>query len=267
MYNCFLNNSIILFISERKEVLLVTGYPGYPGYPFGFQSQVEIVDTNVQPKQCTTVQNFPTELEHAMGGLINNQLVICGGKIDSDRTNQCQRLGNNGQWSTIGAGLKVARSYAGAATVKIQGEDFLWITGGRDSSVNRLKSTELLSSIGSVTVGKDLPEARSSHCMLVINNHVMVIGGYPSSDVGRSVIIFDSSNDFSHEDGPSLINKRGSHACSTMASPAHEGRTVAVVAGGKEDGQWTMAGGYGDGGDTAEILDYTMPGSTWQLSE
>ena len=92
--------------------------------------------------------------------------------------------------------------------------------------------------------------------MVVINNHVMVIGGYPYSDVGRSVIIFDSSNDFSHEDGPSLINKRRYHACSTMVSPAHEGRTVAVVAGGS-----------GDASDTAEILDFTMPGSTWQLSE
>ena len=91
--------------------------------------------------------------------------------------------------------------------------------------------------------------------MVVMNNHVMVIGGVSSSDVERSVFIFDSSNDFSHEDGPSLIKKRYYQACSTMVSPAHEGRTVAVVAGG------------GDGSDTAEILDYTMSGSTWQLSE
>ena len=237
------------------------------GTPYNVGKQVEILDQTGQPKKCKSVQNFQTKLSNAFGGLLNNHLVICGGTTagtstgsSSGSTNNCQRRGNNGQWSPFGAELKVARFRGGSATVKIQGEDFLWITGGYDSNSDRLKSTELISSYGTVTSGKDLPEARSSHCMVVINNHVMVIGGYPYSDVGRSVIIFDSSNDFSHEDGPSLIKKRWTQACSTMVSPAHEGRTVAVVAGGYGDN-------FGYGLDTAEILDFTMPGSTWQLSE
>ena len=41
-----------------------------------------------------------------------------------------------------------------------------------------------------------------------------------------------------------------------MKSPAHEGRTVAVVAGGS-----------GDGPDSAEILDFDISGSAWELSE
>ena len=243
--------SLVLFIAERKEVLLVTGYLRDVG------KQVAIVDKNGQPKQCTSVQNFPTAVDSAMGGLLNNQLVICGGTTTGDyrgATNKCQRLGNNGQWSPFGAGQKVARYWGASATVQIQGEDFLWITGVEDSSGHTMKSTELLSSSGSVIAGRDLPEARRSHCMLVINNHVLVIGGVSSSDIGRSVIIFDSSNDFSHEEGASMMYKRFDHACSTMVSFAHEGRTVAVVAGG-------------DGQDTAEILDYTIPGSTWHLSE
>ena len=232
----------------------MTGYPEY------FGKQVEILDQNGQPKKCTSEKNFPTNLQRASGGLLYNQVVICGGYTGSEYTNKCQRLGNNGQWSPFGAGLKVARSSAGSATVKIQGEDFLWITGGYDSNPllksTAAWSTELLSSDGTVTSGKDLPEPRYQHCMVAINNHVMVIGGSSSSDVGRSVIIFDSSNDFSHEEGPSMVKERRMHTCSTMVSPAHGGRTVAVV-----------AGGWGDGPDTAEILDYTMSGSTWQLSE
>ena len=55
-----------------------------------------------------------------------------------------------------------------------------------------------------------------------------------------------------------MNHKRGWFACSTMVSPAHDGRMVAVVAGGL-DGI--------DGLDTAEILDFTMPGSVWELSE
>ena len=230
------------------------------GDPLDVGKQVEILDQTGQPKKCTSVQNFPTGLEVGFGGLLNNHLVICGGYTGRDTKNNCQRLGNNGHWSPFGAGLKVARWQGGSATVKIHGEDFLWITGGYNSNGNLIKSTEVISSYGTVASGKDLPEVRSDHCMVVINNHVMVIGGYPYSDVGRSVIIFDSSNDFSHEDGPSLIKKRWTQACSTMVSPAHEGRTVAVVAGGYGDN-------FGYGLDTAEILDFTMPGSTWQLSE
>ena len=50
---------------------------------------------------------------------------------------------------------------------------------------------------------------------------------------------------------------RMNFACSTMVSAVHDGRTVAVVAGA-----WS-----GDAKDTAEILDFTMPGSVWELSE
>ena len=42
-----------------------------------------------------------------------------------------------------------------------------------------------------------------------------------------------------------------------MVSAVHDGRTVAVVAGG-----WN-----GTLMDTAEILDFTIPGSVWELSE
>ena len=145
-----------------------------------------------------------------MGGVLNNQLVICGGITTSSwssATNNCQRLSNSGQWSLFGGGLKIARWGGAAATVTIQGEDFLWITGGGDSSGNWLKSTELVSSSGSVTSGTNLPEKRGGHCMVVINNHVMVIGGSSSSDVGREVLIFARAN-FSHEERPSLIKKR-----------------------------------------------------------
>ena len=83
--------------------------------------QVEILDQTGQPKKCKSVQNFQTKLSNAFGGLLNNHLVICSGNTGSERTNKCQRLGNNGQWSSFGAGLKVARSSGGSATVEIQG--------------------------------------------------------------------------------------------------------------------------------------------------
>ena len=54
-----------------------------------------------------------------------------------------------------------------------------------------------------------------------------------------------------------MNHARGHFAYSTMVSAVHDGRTVAVVAGAYSGG----------GADTAEILDFTMPGSVWELSE
>ena len=91
--------------------------------------------------------------------------------------------------------------------------------------------------------------------MLAIGNHVMIIGGVTPAGTTNSVLVYDSQNRFSLKRGPSMMKARAFFACSTMVSPAHGGRTVAVV-----------AGGYGSP-DTTEILDYTKPGSSWQLSE
>ena len=55
-----------------------------------------------------------------------------------------------------------------------------------------------------------------------------------------------------------MNHARSNFAYSTMVSAVHDGRTVAVVAGG-----WTGKNNL----DTAEILDFTMPGSVWELSE
>ena len=56
-----------------------------------------------------------------------------------------------------------------------------------------------------------------------------------------------------------MNHARSWFAYSTMVSAVHDGRKVAVVAGGR-------GAGYADL-DTAEILDFTMPGSVWELSE
>ena len=71
-----------------------------------------------------------------MGGLLNDKVVICGGTTSggsSGATNKCYQLGDNGQWAPFGAGLNSARFDGAALSVTIQGEEYLWITGGRDA--------------------------------------------------------------------------------------------------------------------------------------
>ena len=240
-------------IAERK-MLVVTGKPREAG------SQVETFNSIGQAKQCNSIEKYPQEISSAQGGVVNDQVVICGGTTTCCRggaISQCYKLSQNGQWSPLGAGLKKSRWYGAAAPVNIKGQEFLWITGGLDSSGNRLKTTVLVSeSSGVVSAGKELPEARRFHCMLALGKYVMLIGGIVDSEDQKSVLVYDTENGFSYKEGPPMNHARYLHSCSTMKSPAHEGRTVAVV-----------AGGHGDGEDSAEILDFTIPGSAWELSE
>merc|ERR1712150_96317 len=155
-----------------------------------------------------------------------------------------------------GAGLKKSRTAGAAAPVNIKGQEFLWITGGLDSSGNRLKTTVLVSvRSGVVSEGEELPETRSAHCMLALGKYVMLIGGVVDGGYSKSVLVYDTENGFSYKEGPPMNHARSSHSCSTMKSPAHEGRTVAVV-----------AGGYAGGSDSAEILDFNIPLSAWELT-
>ena len=71
-----------------------------------------------------------------MGGLLKDKVVICGGTTSGNykgATNKCYQLGDNGQWAPFGAGLKSARFLSAAASVTIQGEEYLWITGGSNA--------------------------------------------------------------------------------------------------------------------------------------
>ena len=235
-------------------MLVVTGYPRRG------QSQVESFNSIEQAKQCNSIEKYPLEISGAQGGVVNDQVVICGGSTtgsSSGAISQCYKLRQNGQWSPLGAGLKKSRYHGAAAPVNIKGQEFLWITGGEDSSNNQLKTTVIVSErSGIVSGGEELPEARSYHCMLSLGKHVMVIGGFVDGVWQKSVLVYDTENGFSYKEGPPMNHARAGLSCSTMKSPAHEGRTVAVV-----------AGGLGDGPDSAEILDFDIPGSAWELSE
>ena len=54
-----------------------------------------------------------------------------------------------------------------------------------------------------------------------------------------------------------MVYERSSHACTVFKSPLHDGRSIAIVAGGD---------GYGSVGYKAEVLDFTQDGASWQES-
>ena len=53
----------------------------------------------------------------------------------------------------------------------------------------------------------------------------------------------------------SMVYERSSHTCTVFKSPLHDGRSIAIV-----------AGGYGSGPNKAEVLDFTQDEASWQES-
>ena len=106
------------------------------GSPFDAGKQVEILNKDGQPKLCPSIQNYPLRLDGAMAGMLKDKVVICGGTTTGDckgATKKCYQFGENGQWAPFGDGLNSARYWGAAAPVTIQGEEYLWITGGIDA--------------------------------------------------------------------------------------------------------------------------------------
>ena len=58
---------------------------------------------------------------------------------------------------------------------------------------------------GVVSAGKELPEARSWHCMLALGKYVMLIGGFADGDYQKSVLVYDIENGFSYKEGALMI--------------------------------------------------------------
>ena len=84
----------------------------------------------------------------------------------------------------------------------------------------------------------------------------LISGGY-TNDYTRTVLKYKSSNINENPMEMEMVHARYQHACTIFNSPAHNGRPVAIVAGGRPLSATK----------TAEILDFTQEGSTWQESK
>jgi len=178
----------------------------------------------------------------------NNEILICGGYSYSSgliNHDECYKMSIETKSWTYLAAMSSKRLYA--ASAELDGK--LFITGGKSGFNDRLSSTEFITVEGEVSPGPNLPSPpRSGHCMMKLpSGKIIITGGYPSSSVGKEVLEFDPATN-SYVDMPPLTTERRDHACAVFQSPQHEGRYVAMTAGGSR---------------TAEILDYTQPNAKW----
>jgi len=198
--------------------------------------------------QCD-LPDFPIEIIGAVGFNTAKGLVICGGEGEK----RCFILTPQNQWMPF-PNMSTVRCLASATEVN---NDETLIIGGYDENGNKLNTTELISSSGSVK-GKDFPTTISSHCTIKINStHGLVIGGKQDDSYPASTWFVDLTT-ITFTPGPKMTTGRISPGCSTF----HVGtKTYGAVSGG---GAIESGGNYkGNVLDSTEIIDLEQQSPTW----
>merc|ERR1711860_255446 len=168
--------------------------------------------------QCD-LPDFPIETIGAVGFNTAKGSVICGGEGE----NRCFLLKQH-QWMPF-SNMTTARKFAYATEVN---NDETLIIGGYGENHNKLNTTELISSSGSVK-GKDFPTTIYSHCSFKINStHALVTGGRQDGSRSASTWFVDLTTT-TVTSGPKLTTPRAGHGCSTLQLGR---KTFGVVAGG-----------------------------------
>ena len=192
----------------------------------------ELIDLSGKNDLCKSKQPF--ERWAAVGGVLNNSIIICGGKSNiGGRHQNCTLLDDSDKPFEI----KMQEKRYGAASVVIN-DSSIWIVGGNNGE-NDLNSSEVISlhdNKGKSTKGFQFPFTITFHCMIqYAANSVFIIGGSQNGETSINTWIVRFLNDeiVQIKKGPELNHKRKLMSCSKMQDDS--GNTKLIVAGGKDD--------------------------------
>merc|ERR1712062_342289 len=190
--------------------------------------------------QCD-LPDFPIKIRGAFGFNTVKGPVICGGLGE----NRCLILKQH-QWMPS-PNMTTARRWASATEVN---NDETLIIGGTDENYNALKTTELISSSGSVK-GKDFPTTIARHCTIKINEtHALVTGGVQDGSYSASTWFVDLTTT-TFTPGPPMKMKRLHYGCTTFNLGT---KTFGIVSGGQNNENRL---------DSTEIIDLDENHPTW----
>ena len=117
-----------------------------------------------------------------------------------------------------------------------------------------------MSTDGSVVMGHDLivnrPAEFSKHCMVELNNGSIMIMG--AKTYHNKTFLFDP-NTKEFVQFHDMLKEREFAGCALFNSPKHGDRPVVAIGGGETPEAPLKS--------TIEVLDYTIEGSTWELSK
>ena len=105
---------------------------GYGSEGFAPSEVIDLHDPNVT---CQPWPDHPVGTQGAVGGLINDQLIICGGQTPKGVTDRCYLMN---QSSTFDNPFNLAFASMSSAGVVLN-QDTLLITGGKSNENKALK--------------------------------------------------------------------------------------------------------------------------------
>ena len=177
----------------------MAGHGGYPKKRFN----------RLWPKpesQCA-LPDFSLEVWGAVGFWTAQGPMVCGGNGGGSN---CFLYKKN-QWIPWNI-MQTARFLASALQID---PDHTLIIGGYDGNGNELKSTQVISSIGSEK-GKDFPVSIESHCSFKINRTYGLVTGGVQDRLRSGSTWFVDLTTMTLKPGPSMNISRNSHGCSTL---------------------------------------------------
>ena len=178
--------------------------------------------------KCNKWPDFPIGVNAATGGLIENTVMICGGRVLGSISNKCYSLTSHK--ATLVTHMSVARSYTASIVLN---DNTLWVTGGYtdDGYSTALSSTEKVT-LNGIIPGPDLPMALRSHAMVAINTTAsIVIGGLDGSYTASASTFYYDHIGGEWINGPSLIHARSYHAAGIVTDEVTDENYLSVTGG------------------------------------
>ena len=232
---------------------------------------IEIIDL-IDTKYKRTFLDEKMDRTGAIGGLLKNQPIICGGYSSSGGgkvfEHECILLGKSKKY-------ELSRLIMGVSSV-VMNQTRLWMIGGCEEKDER--SSEFISLDQPPTKGPELPISLSQNPMLEMDSGIVyIIGGYQPM-ISNQTWIVDPGKNFEMTTGPSLNMARIEHCVAKMEIG---GKVFIVVAGGQcdpsdipsdDDDEFFFDPDYCDyaaedfpdpGLTSVELLDTSSPNQAW----
>ena len=190
------------------------------GLPLQSRSSEVYGDLSGSVTSCGSIGDYGTSAWGTVGGYLESDQVVmvCGGQ----NSNQCYSLPDGKQTQ-----MSQPRQYAAAVAV----ENGLWVTGGENSDMSEMSSTEIVSfnrEFSGMTA--DLPVPLTKHCAVILKskNSAMIIGGTSNGQESAKTYFYDFATQ-AFTEGPAMSTARSSHMCASFSVNGKE--KVAVVGG------------------------------------
>jgi len=194
---------------------------------YGTTNNVEIIDLENSNKTCLPIQNFPSKVYAAIGGLAFNEYpMICGGDFNVNINSNCFTL-NQSNWSTAPS-LAISIAYSSAVTSPFDNFSGLYVPGGR-SGIEIDKTQHFDGKVWTIN-SPALPIPMWLHCTTKINSKTVILTG--GIDFSRQTYILNTALEEGWTKGPKMHFGRQVHSCGIIRRNSQSSEYDVIVVGG-----------------------------------